>query len=371
MAEVSVAELNELDRDGFVERVGFAFEDSPWIAGGAWDARPFESVDQMHAAMVGVVAGAGRERQEELIRAHPDLAGRAALAGELTPASSAEQASAGLDRLRPRPTPGSPPRPRPTGERFGFPFVVCVREHTPRASSGRGDAARLRPRRGGAHGARRDREDRRAATAGRRGEDGRVDTLPTWTTRSPTGRRGARVPALRDAARGPCPVPESPFTGRANSLFAHEITVEVFGDNFLPSYTRGDNSNVVATDSMKNFILRRGPTYEGATLEGYLDHLGGGLLEQVRADAGLRVPGASCRSARTSRRPPTSAGAATTRRPSSATSATDGGWRIASHSCGRLGLRAPEDEGQRVRALRARRVHDAAGAHRPPAVHPP
>ena len=94
-----VADLNELDRDQFVERVGFAFEHSDWIAESAWKARPFETVDDMHAAMVGVVTGADRERQVELIRAHPELGSRAAVDRELTPASNSEQASAGLDRL--------------------------------------------------------------------------------------------------------------------------------------------------------------------------------------------------------------------------------------------------------------------------------
>ncbi|HYP41348.1 MAG TPA: urate oxidase, partial [Chloroflexia bacterium] len=46
-------------------------------------------------------------------------------------------------------------------------------------------------------------------------------------------------------------IPESAFTGRDNNLFAVEVEVEVFGDNFLPAYTEGDNSNVVATDTMK------------------------------------------------------------------------------------------------------------------------
>ena len=50
-------------------------------------------------------------------------------------------------------------------------------------------------------------------------------------------------------------VPESSFSGRDNVMFANEVTVQVHGDNFLPAYTRGDNSDVVATDSMKNFIL--------------------------------------------------------------------------------------------------------------------
>ena len=65
-------------------------------------------------------------------------------------------------------------------------------------------------------------------------------------------------------------IPESLFKGRENTLFAFEVDVEVFGDNFLPAYTRGDNSNVVATDSMKNFILQQALEFEGATLEEFL-----------------------------------------------------------------------------------------------------
>ena len=78
----------------------------------------------------------------------------------------------------------------------------------------------------------------------------------------------ASVPVFRHFATplaGLPEVPESAFRGRDNVLFANEITVEVFGDNFLPAYTRGDNSSVVATDSMKNFILSQARDYEGAT----------------------------------------------------------------------------------------------------------
>src|SRR5579871_5975060 len=70
------------------------------------------------------------------------------------------------------------------------------------------------------------------------------------------------------------PIPESPYTGSENALFALEIDVEVFGSNFLPAYTEGDNSNVVATDTMKNFILTEALAFEGATLEGFLCFLG-------------------------------------------------------------------------------------------------
>ncbi len=87
----------------------------------------------------------------------------------------------------------------------------------------------------------------------------------------------ARVPVYRVYASPLTaiePIPESQFVGRTNILFVCEVDVEVFGDNFLPSYTQGDNSNVVATDSMKNFVLRQALAFEGSTYEGFLVHLG-------------------------------------------------------------------------------------------------
>ena len=87
----------------------------------------------------------------------------------------------------------------------------------------------------------------------------------------------AQVPMYRTYARemsGLRSVPESAFQGRKNILFGVEVDVEVFGDNFMPAYTHGDNSNVVATDTMKNFILRQGLNYSGATIEGFLYFLG-------------------------------------------------------------------------------------------------
>jgi 2-oxo-4-hydroxy-4-carboxy-5-ureidoimidazoline decarboxylase len=128
-----------------VARFGGVFEESPWIAREAWEQRPFGSVDSLHAAMVWVVEHSPRSARIELIRAHPDLAGKAAIAGALTPESTREQAAAGLDRLTPA------QYERITGltaayrERFGFPFVVCAREHTPdsiiAAAAGRLEAA--------------------------------------------------------------------------------------------------------------------------------------------------------------------------------------------------------------------------------------
>ena len=87
----------------------------------------------------------------------------------------------------------------------------------------------------------------------------------------------ARVPVYRVYATplsGIPPLPESLFTGKENLLFAVEVDVEVFGKNFLPAYTHGDNSMIVATDTMKNFILQQALTFNGSTLEAFLTSLG-------------------------------------------------------------------------------------------------
>jgi OHCU decarboxylase len=73
---------------------------------------------------------APRERRLALIRAHPDLAGKAAIEGSLTASSKHEQASAGLDRLTPDEYEAFTRTNTAYRERFGFPFVVCAREHT-------------------------------------------------------------------------------------------------------------------------------------------------------------------------------------------------------------------------------------------------
>jgi urate oxidase / 2-oxo-4-hydroxy-4-carboxy-5-ureidoimidazoline decarboxylase len=332
-----VADLNELDRDQFVERVGFAFEHSDWIAESAWKARPFATVDDMHAAMVGVVTGADRERQVDLIRAHPELASRAAVDRELTPASSSEQASAGLDRLPPESHARLTAAIQAYREKFGFPFVVCVREHTVESII---DAAEQRL------GSTRDDEVRTALA-----EIGKIAALRLRDTLADGAVPGleyeisygkARVPVYRHYAAplSVAPVPESSFTGRANSLFAAEVSVEVFGDNFLPAYTRGDNSNVVATDSMKNFIIRQALSFEGATLEGYLDHVGSGLLAKYEQMRALRIFGRELPFSEDS-------GVLHQRRHDDYSVAElryERG-RIASHSCGRLALELLKTKG--------------------------
>lgn len=130
-APIGLDALNALDRDAFVERIGFVYEDSPWVVAAAWEQRPFASVAHLRASLRHAVAEALPERQIALIRAHPDLADRAAVAaGTLTPSSTAEQTGAGLDRLPPALHERLMHTNAAYRERFGFPFVVCVREHT-------------------------------------------------------------------------------------------------------------------------------------------------------------------------------------------------------------------------------------------------
>src|SRR5207248_7382079 len=90
---------------------------------------------------------------------------------------------------------------------------------------------------------------------------------------------------------GVAPIPESTFTGRANTVFGADVDVEVLDDNFLPAYTEGDNTNVVATDTMKNFVLRKGLEFDGATLEGFLHFLGTELFDTYEQMGRLRLRG--------------------------------------------------------------------------------
>jgi OHCU decarboxylase len=110
--------------------LGGLFEHSPWVAEEAWRRGPFDSVAELHAALEAAMREAPRERQLDLIRAHPELAGREAKEGTLTRESSHEQSSAGLDRLTPDELEALKRLNRDYRERFGFPMIVCVREHT-------------------------------------------------------------------------------------------------------------------------------------------------------------------------------------------------------------------------------------------------
>ncbi|MBV8152329.1 MAG: 2-oxo-4-hydroxy-4-carboxy-5-ureidoimidazoline decarboxylase [Candidatus Eremiobacteraeota bacterium] len=127
---MTIDDLNAADDAAFVAVVGFAFENSPWIAEEAWKLRPFADREALLSSMNAIVAAAPLDRQIALIVAHPDLAGRVAREGRLTPASRDEQGSAGLDTLTLEEIARFDALNAAYRRRFGFPFVICVRENS-------------------------------------------------------------------------------------------------------------------------------------------------------------------------------------------------------------------------------------------------
>ena len=129
-AKLSPAQVDALDQDAFMRRFGSLYEHSPWVAEGAWARRPYDGAGGLRAAFEATVRDAPAERRIALIRAHPELAGREAREGSLTAESAGEQASAGLDRLTAGELAELAALNAAYRERFGFPMVVAVREHT-------------------------------------------------------------------------------------------------------------------------------------------------------------------------------------------------------------------------------------------------
>ena len=120
-----------MTRNDFVERFGGVFEHSPWIAEGAWDAGlNLDSVGELHARMCAVLRSASREQRLGVLNAHPDLAGKLAVAGQLTADSTAEQASAGLDQCSPAEFDQLQALNRAYKAKFGFPFIMAVKGRT-------------------------------------------------------------------------------------------------------------------------------------------------------------------------------------------------------------------------------------------------
>jgi OHCU decarboxylase len=117
-----------MNRQEFVERFGGVFEHSPWIPEDAWDAGlSLDSVSELHARMCAVLRSATHEQRLGVLNAHPDLAGKLAVAGQLTADSTAEQASAGLDKCSPEEYERLQALNEAYKAKFGFPFVMAVK----------------------------------------------------------------------------------------------------------------------------------------------------------------------------------------------------------------------------------------------------
>jgi len=119
--------VNGLSQADFTARFGGIAEHSPWVAERAAASRPFASVEAMIDAFQQAVARAKEDEQLALLRAHPSLAGRAALAGQLAEHSAEEQAGAGLDRLTPDEFTKFKQLNAAYEARHGFPFILAVK----------------------------------------------------------------------------------------------------------------------------------------------------------------------------------------------------------------------------------------------------
>lgn len=125
--------LNTMSASEFVAALANVFEHSPWVPERIAASRPYKSSLQLHQAMCAAVASATVDEQLALIRAHPELAGRAAIRGELTSESTREQAGAGLAACSPQEFAKLQSLNSAYAAKFGFPFVLAVKGHTRRS----------------------------------------------------------------------------------------------------------------------------------------------------------------------------------------------------------------------------------------------
>ncbi|MBB4188352.1 2-oxo-4-hydroxy-4-carboxy-5-ureidoimidazoline decarboxylase [Sinorhizobium terangae] len=117
------------DREAFVARFGGVFEHSPWVAERAYDraASAGLTAGSVHSALCNAFRAASPAERRAVLKAHPDLAGKLAIAGKLTADSRAEQASAGLDRLSPEEHQRFTQLNKAYTKKFGFPFIIAVK----------------------------------------------------------------------------------------------------------------------------------------------------------------------------------------------------------------------------------------------------
>jgi 2-oxo-4-hydroxy-4-carboxy-5-ureidoimidazoline decarboxylase len=127
---VDLADINTTSQLEFVALLGEIFEHAPWVAEKAFQSRPFATVAGLHEAMMAAIRALSQSEQIAFVKLHPDLAGKAARAGDIAPESVVEQAGLGLDQLSEADYARFERLNGVYSQRFGFPFVACVRRLT-------------------------------------------------------------------------------------------------------------------------------------------------------------------------------------------------------------------------------------------------
>jgi 2-oxo-4-hydroxy-4-carboxy-5-ureidoimidazoline decarboxylase len=122
----TIAQLNRMGQEEFVEALGAIFEETPAIAEQTWHRKPFADFTDLYQKMITIVNAMTQPQQLDLIRSHPDLGSKTKMAE----ASVQEQSGLGLDRLTPDEYAHFQERNQSYKARFGFPFIVAVKNHT-------------------------------------------------------------------------------------------------------------------------------------------------------------------------------------------------------------------------------------------------
>jgi 2-oxo-4-hydroxy-4-carboxy-5-ureidoimidazoline decarboxylase len=119
----AMVEVNQMNKEEFLQKVGWVFEHSPWVASGAWEVMPFESREDLLQTMIDIVQNAEESMQLALLRAHPDLGTRL----QMSEVSQKEQAGVGLNKLSKEEFEEFVSLNKMYVNKFAFPFIMAVK----------------------------------------------------------------------------------------------------------------------------------------------------------------------------------------------------------------------------------------------------
>lgn len=271
-------QLNEMSASEFINLLKGVFEHSPWVAEQAEQYRPFSTFQSLYDKMVEIVETASENEKLTLIRMHPHLGTSA----KVTDFSQKEQKNAGLNGLTEEERHHLMSLNQQYIDKFAFPFVMAVRGKT------KNDIyASIQERLKNDYQTEFQQalEEIKKIALFRLQEimnEGEMISMANNKERVMYYGKGD-VFAYRTYLKpltGTRLIPESSFFGRSNIIFGVNVKIAVGGAKLLTSFTEGDNSLVVATDSMKNFIQRHLASYTGATIEGFLKYVAVSFLKK-------------------------------------------------------------------------------------------
>ncbi|EIJ80431.1 urate oxidase [Bacillus methanolicus PB1] len=262
----------------FIEKLEGVFEHSPWVAAQTEPHRPFVSFQSLYNKMAEIVENASEKVKLSLIKIHPNLGTKAKIADF----SQKEQKNAGLNELTEAEYNRLMLLNQEYMNKFGFPFVMAVRGKTKQDIF---ISIKERLKNNYTTEFEQALEEIKKIAMFRLQDiidEGEMISMTNYKERVINYGKGD-VFAYRTYLKpltGVRTIPESSFSGRNNIIFGVNVKIAVGGAKLLTSFTEGDNSLVVATDSMKNYIQRHLASYTGTTIEGFLKYTASSFLKK-------------------------------------------------------------------------------------------